>query len=26
VQLQFEGNVTRFSDLARDRYMPERLE
>ncbi len=26
VQLQFEGSVTRFSDLARDRYMPERLE
>jgi replicative DNA helicase len=26
VQLQFEGNVTRFSDLARDQYMPERLE
>jgi replicative DNA helicase len=26
VQLQFDGNVTRFSDLARDQYMPERLE
>ena len=26
VQLQFEGNVTRFSDLAREQYMPERLE
>jgi replicative DNA helicase len=26
VQLQFEASVTRFSDLARDRYMPERLE
>jgi replicative DNA helicase len=24
VQLQFDGNVTRFSDLARDQYMPER--
>ena len=24
VQLQFEANVTRFSDLARDQYMPER--
>jgi replicative DNA helicase len=26
VQLQFDGNVTRFSDLARDQYMPERRE
>jgi len=26
VQLQFDGSVTRFSDLARDQYMPERLE
>jgi replicative DNA helicase len=26
VQLQFDSNVTRFSDLARDQYMPERLE
>jgi replicative DNA helicase len=26
VQLQFEGSVTRFSDLARERYMPERHE
>ncbi|MBV1695738.1 MAG: replicative DNA helicase [Hyphomicrobiales bacterium] len=26
VQLAFDGNVTRFSDLARDQYMPERLE
>ncbi len=26
VQLQFEANVTRFADLARDQYMPERLE
>ncbi len=26
VQLQFEGNVTRFSDLAREQYMPERAE
>ena len=26
VQLQFDGNVTRFSDLAREQYMPERLE
>lgn len=25
-QLQFESNVTRFSDLARDQYMPERRE
>ena len=24
VQLQFEASVTRFSDLARDQYMPER--
>jgi len=24
VQLQFDGNVTRFSDLARDQYLPER--
>jgi replicative DNA helicase len=26
VQLQFDGNVTRFADLAREQYMPERLE
>jgi hypothetical protein len=26
VQMQFDSNVTRFSDLARDQYMPERLE
>ena len=26
VQLAFDGNVTRFSDLARDQYMAERLE
>jgi replicative DNA helicase len=26
VQLQFDSNVTRFCDLARDQYMPERLE
>ena len=26
VQLAFEGGITRFSDLARDQYMPERLE
>ena len=26
VQLQFDGSVTRFSDLARDQYMPERHE
>jgi replicative DNA helicase len=26
VQLQFEGSVTRFSDLAHDQYMPERRE
>jgi replicative DNA helicase len=25
VQLQFEANVTRFSDLAREAYMPERV-
>ncbi|HZT49567.1 MAG TPA: replicative DNA helicase [Hyphomicrobiaceae bacterium] len=25
VQLQFEANVTRFSDLAREQYMPERI-
>jgi len=25
VQLQFEGSVTRFSDLARDQYLPERI-
>jgi replicative DNA helicase len=25
VQLQFESNVTRFSDLARDAYLPERI-
>jgi replicative DNA helicase len=25
VQLQFDANVTRFSDLAREQYMPERL-
>ena len=25
VQLQFEANVTRFSDLAREQYMPERV-
>jgi replicative DNA helicase len=25
VQLQFEANVTRFSDLARDQYLPERI-
>jgi len=26
VQLQFDGNVTRFSDLAHEQYMPERME
>jgi replicative DNA helicase len=26
VNLQFDGSVTRFSDLARDQYMPERIE
>ena len=26
VQMQFDGAVTRFSDLARDQYMPERRE
>ena len=26
VQMAFDANVTRFSDLARDQYMPERLE
>jgi replicative DNA helicase len=26
VQLQFDGNVTRFCDLARDQYLPERRE
>ena len=26
VQLQFDGNVTRFADLARDQYLPERHE
>ena len=26
VQLQFDGSVTRFSDLARDQYLPERHE
>jgi len=26
VQLQFDGSVTRFADLAREQYMPERLE
>ena len=26
IQMQFDGNVTRFSDLARDQYMPERRE
>ena len=26
VQLAFDGNVTRFSDLARDQYLPERME
>ncbi len=26
VQLAFDGNVTRFSDLAKDQYLPERLE
>jgi replicative DNA helicase len=26
VQLQFEANVTRFSDLAKEDYLPERLE
>jgi replicative DNA helicase len=26
VQLAFDGNVTRFSDLAKDQYMPERYE
>lgn len=25
VHLQFDGNVTRFSDLARDQYLPERV-
>jgi replicative DNA helicase len=25
VQLQFDGSVTRFSDLAREQYMPERV-
>jgi replicative DNA helicase len=25
VQLQFESNVTRFSDLAREAYLPERI-
>jgi hypothetical protein len=25
VQLQFESNVTRFADLAREAYLPERL-
>jgi replicative DNA helicase len=25
VQLQFDGSVTRFSDLARDQYLPERI-
>jgi len=25
VQLQFEASVTRFSDLARDAYLPERV-
>ena len=26
VQLAFEGQYTRFSDLARDQYLPERME
>ena len=26
VNLQFDGSVTRFSDLAHDQYMPERRE
>jgi len=26
VQLQFEANITRFSDLAKEDYLPERLE
>jgi replicative DNA helicase len=25
VQMQFDGSVTRFSDLARDQYLPERM-
>jgi replicative DNA helicase len=25
VNMQFDGSVTRFSDLARDQYMPERI-
>ena len=26
VQLQFEANITKFSDLAKEDYLPERLE